>query len=114
MSTATLDGINASLAEIAAHIDALRSTLGKPNPNSSMNPTVPARKNDRGLKGHARITAYRVAYTTQPTSKSLEKPKYHVKTVAGLNELDAEVTLRKHVRKTGRYLHTIIAMEPVS
>lgn len=109
MTTASLSTINASLAEIAARIDALCSTVGKPHPNGSMNPTAPARKHSRAV---ATSRAYRITCTASTTTRSLHQ--HHLtRTVAGLNELDARATLGKKLRKEGLYLQHVLDIREV-
>lgn len=72
------------------------------------NKTLPLKKG-RSISTKPRVFRYR--YSTAPTSNALEGVTYHHATVGGLNEMDADCTLSKRVRKTGRYLHAILDRE---
>ena len=72
------------------------------------NKTLPL-KRGRAIGTKPRVFRYR--YSTAPTSNALEGVTYHHATVGGLNEMDADCTLSKRVRKAGRYLHAILDRE---
>lgn len=72
------------------------------------NKALPLKKG-RAISSKPRVFRYR--YSTAPTSNALEGVTYHHATVGGLNEMDADCTLSKRVRKAGRYLHAILDRE---
>lgn len=108
-TTATLSSLDITIAELTARIDALRSTLGKSDPTRPMNPTAPARKHSRAV---ATSRAYRITCTASTTTRSLHRHQL-TRTIEGLNELDARVTLGKKLRKEGLYLQHVLDIREV-
>lgn len=105
-----MDALDLSILELRQRIDA----LAKPSDTHTPAP--------RGRRVHAlpkgsrvawtRPKAFRFAILVGPTTKSLER-KATTKTVAGLNELDAQLNLTKALRKEGLHLHFIIDVQEI-
>lgn len=107
-----LKSIRQSAEAIGQRIQAMQAqgVLQRP---STMNPNEPLRHHKRGPLVVIKATAFRFAFSTTRTSKSLEPQRHGVKIMAGLNELDAEISLRQYLTKDGLHLHTILSMEKV-
>lgn len=100
-----MDALDLSLLELRQRIDALAKPSDAPTP-------APRGRRVHALPKGSRVAwtqpkAYRFACMVGPTSKSIER-KAIARTIAGLNELDAQLNLTKALKKEGLHLHFII------
>ena len=105
-----MDALDLRLMELRQRIDALAEPSDAPTPAPKGRPTRPLPKGSR--IAWTRPKAYRFACLVGPTSGSIER-KATTKTVAGLNELDAQLNLAKALRKKGLHLHFIVDVQEI-
>ena len=105
-----MDALDLSILELRQRIDALAKPSELPTP-APRGPRVNALPKGSRV-AWTRPKTYRFTVLVGPTSKSLER-KATTKTVAGLNELDAQLNLVKALKKEALYLHFIIDVQEI-
>ena len=100
-----MDALDLSILELRQRIDALAKPSDAPTPTPKGRLIHALPKGSR--VAWTRPKAFRFACMVGPTSKSIER-KALTRTVAGLNELDAQLNLTKALRKEGLHLHFIL------
>lgn len=104
--------MRSAAAEIAQRIAALEATGDLDTRTRSMNPNEPLRSYRRSPIS-SKASAYRFTVAVTKTGSQLEQRQSLTRTVAGLNELDAEIRMRQQLRKEGWFIRTVIGMELV-
>lgn len=105
-----MDALDLRLLELRQRIDALAKPSELPTP-APRGPRVNALPKGSRV-AWTRPKTYRFAVLVGPTSKSLER-RALTRTVAGLNELDAQLNLAKALKKEGLHLHFVVDVQVI-